>query len=118
MNRKGENIVKYLAIVVIVDILLSLAVGAAVRAYAQEKEKKVFFTIHLMVPKGNKNRENVGMLLAEELFAAGAAISQNRDMLGSIKGEDFMKVVLVAILGVGFILGALNITIIADLLGM
>jgi hypothetical protein len=58
------------------------------------------------------------MLLAEELFAAGAAISQNRDMLGSIKGEDFMKVILVAITGVGFILGALNITIIADLLGM
>jgi hypothetical protein len=58
------------------------------------------------------------MLLAEELFAAGAAISQNRDMLGSIKGEDFMKVVLVAITGIGFILGALNITIIADLLGM
>jgi hypothetical protein len=39
-------------------------------------------------------------------------------MLGSIKGEDFMKVVLVAIIGVGFVLGALNITIIADLLGM
>lgn len=58
------------------------------------------------------------MLLAEELFAAGAAITQNRDMLGSIKGEDFMKVLLVAITGIGFILGAINITIIADLLGM
>jgi len=58
------------------------------------------------------------MLLAEELFAAGAAISQNRDMLGSIKGEDMMKAILVAIIGVGFVLGALNITIIADLLGM
>ncbi|MBD3173084.1 hypothetical protein GF326_11490 [Candidatus Bathyarchaeota archaeon] len=58
------------------------------------------------------------MLLAEELFAAGAAISQNRDMLGSIKGEDYMKIILMAITGIGFILGALNITIIADLLGM
>jgi uncharacterized protein DUF6754 len=58
------------------------------------------------------------MLLAEELFAAGAAISQNRDMLGSIKGEDYMKLLLVAILAVGFILGAINVTIIADLLRM
>jgi hypothetical protein len=58
------------------------------------------------------------MLLAEELFAAGAAISQNRDMLGSIKGEDYMKLVLIAITAIGFILGAINITIIADLLGM
>jgi hypothetical protein len=39
-------------------------------------------------------------------------------MLGSIKGEDFMKIILMAILGVGFVLGTLNITIIADLLGM
>lgn len=58
------------------------------------------------------------MLLAEELFAAGAVISQNRDMLGSIKGEDFMKILLMAITGVGFILGALNITILAEILGM
>jgi hypothetical protein len=58
------------------------------------------------------------MLLAEELFAAGAVISQNRDMLGSIKGEDFMKIFLMAITGIGFILGAMNISIIADLLGM
>jgi hypothetical protein len=58
------------------------------------------------------------MLLAEELFAAGAAISQDHDMLGSIKGEDYVKVLLMAITGLGFILGALNITIIADLLGM
>jgi hypothetical protein len=58
------------------------------------------------------------MLLAEELFAAGAVISQNRDMLGSIKGEDFMKILLMAITGIGFILGAINVSIIADLLRM
>ena len=58
------------------------------------------------------------MLLAEELFAAGAAISQDRDMLGSIKGEDYFKILLMAVTGLGFLLGALNITIIADLLGM
>ena len=58
------------------------------------------------------------MLLAEELFAAGAVISQNRDMLGSIKGEDFMKILLMAITGIGFVLGAINVNIIASLLGM
>jgi len=58
------------------------------------------------------------MMLAEELFAAGAAITMNRDMLGSIKGEDIMKLLLVALTAVGFILGAINVTIIADLLGM
>jgi hypothetical protein len=58
------------------------------------------------------------MLLAEELFAAGAAISMNRDMLGSIKGEDIVKVFLMAIIAVGFILGAINVSIIADILRM
>ena len=57
------------------------------------------------------------MLLAEELFAAGASISKSRDMLGSIKGEDIMKFVLVALIGVGFLLGAAGITVIADILG-
>ena len=58
------------------------------------------------------------MLLAEELYAAGAAISGNPDMLGSIKGEDMIKWVLVAITGVGFLLGAARITFLADLLRM
>jgi hypothetical protein len=57
------------------------------------------------------------MLLAEELFAAGASISRNRDELGSIKGEDIMKLILAVIIGVGFILGAAGITIVADALG-
>jgi hypothetical protein len=58
------------------------------------------------------------MLLAEELFAAGAAVSGNPDMLGSIRGEDIMKWILVALIGVGFVLGAAGITVIADLLGV
>ncbi len=57
------------------------------------------------------------MLLAEELFAAGAVISQDPDMLGSIKGEDMIKILLMAIIGIGFLLGAAGITVIADLLG-
>jgi hypothetical protein len=56
------------------------------------------------------------MLLAEELFAAGASISRNRDELGSIKGEDIMKLILAAIIGVGFLLGAAGITLIAEIL--
>ena len=58
------------------------------------------------------------VLLAEELFAAGAAISQDPDMLGSIKGEDMIKILLMAIIGIGFLLGAAGITVIADLLGV
>jgi Domain of unknown function (DUF6754) len=58
------------------------------------------------------------MLLAEELFAAGAAISQDRDMLGSIKGEDYFKLFLMGIIGLGFLLGAAGISVIANLWGM
>jgi hypothetical protein len=58
------------------------------------------------------------MLLAEELYAAGAAISQNPDMLGSIKGEDMIKLVIIALTGIGFLLGAAKITFLAELLRM
>jgi hypothetical protein len=58
------------------------------------------------------------MLLAEEFYAAGAAISRNRDMLGAIKGEDMIKLLLIAIIGIGFILGAVGITVLADILGV
>jgi len=56
------------------------------------------------------------MLLAEELYAAGAAISANPDMLGSIKGEDMIKWLIVVLICVGFLLGAARITFLADLL--
>jgi hypothetical protein len=39
-------------------------------------------------------------------------------MLGSIKGEDIVKLLLVAVTGIGFLLGAAGITVIADLLGV
>jgi len=58
------------------------------------------------------------MLLAEELFAAGAAISKDRDMIGSIVGEDYVKIVLMAVIGLGFILSTAGIPVIVDLLGM
>jgi hypothetical protein len=58
------------------------------------------------------------MLLAEELFAAGASVSGDPEMVGSIKGEDMIKLLLVAMTTVGFLLGAAGITVIADLLGV
>jgi len=57
------------------------------------------------------------MLLAEELFAAGATISEDPDVLGAIKGEDIMKFIIIAVVIVGFVLGAAGVTFVADMLG-
>lgn len=56
------------------------------------------------------------MLLAEELYAAGAMIADDPDALGSLKGEDIMKFIIMAVIAVGFLLGAVGMTFIADLL--
>ncbi len=58
------------------------------------------------------------MLLAEELYAAGAMIADDPDALGSLKGEDIMKFIIMAVIAVGFLLGSLGMTFIADLLGV
>jgi len=58
------------------------------------------------------------MLLAEELFAAGASISRDPDLLGSIKGEDILKFIFLGLMTVGFILGLGNVTFLIDLLRM
>jgi len=58
------------------------------------------------------------MLLAEELYAAGAMIADDPDALGSIKGEDIVKFIIMAVIAVGFILGSLGMTFIVDLLGV
>ena len=58
------------------------------------------------------------MLLAEEIFAAGAYISKDPDILGSIKGEDIVKMVLIALMAIGFVLGFGNVPFLIDLLGM
>ncbi|MFQ6053387.1 MAG: DUF6754 domain-containing protein [Candidatus Bathyarchaeia archaeon] len=58
------------------------------------------------------------MLLSEELYAAGASISEDPDLLGSIKGEDILKFIFVAVMSIGFILGLGNVTFLIDLLGM
>jgi len=71
LQAKVRNVLLKL---VLANLLISALVGLAALTYAQQEEKKVFFTIHLMVPKGNKNRENVGMLLAEELPKIGIGV--------------------------------------------
>ena len=45
------------------------------------------------------------VLLAEELYAAGASISKDPDILGCLRGEDIMKFILIALMIVGFLLG-------------
>ncbi|MCD6361612.1 MAG: hypothetical protein J7M38_12215 [Armatimonadetes bacterium] len=64
---------RWLLRIIAINLALSAMVGYAAVTTAQE-EKKVFFTIHLMVPKGNVNRENVAMLLAEELPKIGIGV--------------------------------------------
>ena len=57
------------------------------------------------------------MLLSEELYAAGASISQDPDLLGTIRGEDILKYVFIAVIAIGFLLGFGRMTLLIDLLG-
>ncbi len=47
-------------------------------------------------------------LIGEELFAASSYLSRNPVMLGSVKGEDAAKVVIIAIILIGALLGILG----------
>jgi hypothetical protein len=47
-------------------------------------------------------------LIMEELYAASAEISGNVDVLGSLKGEDYLKFVCLILLGIGLILSLMN----------
>lgn len=58
------------------------------------------------------------MLLSEELYAAGASISEDPHLLGSIKGEDILKFIFVAIIGIGFLLGLGRVDALIKALGM
>lgn len=57
-------------------------------------------------------------LISEELYAASAEIAQNPDILGSIKGEDIMKLLVLAILAIGFIISFANIKTLVEILRM
>jgi hypothetical protein len=58
------------------------------------------------------------MLLSEELYAAGASISQDPDLLGTIRGEDILKYIFIAVIAIGFLLGFGRMTFLTDLLGL
>ena len=55
-------------------------------------------------------------LIGEELLAAAAYLSKEHVMLGSLKGEDFGKLILITIIVVGAILATLGITWITKIL--
>ena len=56
------------------------------------------------------------VLIAEELFAAGASISGDQEMIATLKVEDWFKFVTIGLLAIGAILGILGISIIADIM--
>jgi hypothetical protein len=47
-------------------------------------------------------------LIMEELYAASAEISGNPDVLGSLRGEDLLKFLLLALTVIGFLLAFVN----------
>ncbi len=57
-------------------------------------------------------------LMMEELYAASAEIAGDPDVLGTLKGEDILKFVIIAVTIIGFLLGATGVTTIADILRM
>lgn len=46
------------------------------------------------------------VLISEELYAASATVSKNLDVLGSLQGEDYVKIGIVALIIIGFLLAA------------
>ena len=57
-------------------------------------------------------------LITEEIFAAGAYLSGEPHQLGSIAGQDIVRITLVALMVVGFLAAALGSKIIYDWLGV
>jgi hypothetical protein len=83
-------------------------------------------TIGAMQISGTVNSHQVPFMVAstdytlimEEVYAAGAAISRDPDSLGALAGEDALKLICLALIGVGFLLALGRITFLIDLLGM
>jgi len=57
-------------------------------------------------------------LIMEELYAASAEIAGDPDVLGTLRGEDVLKAIILVLTIVGFFLGAAGVTTIADILGL
>jgi hypothetical protein len=56
------------------------------------------------------------VLIAEELFAAGAEISRDREQLATLRVEDWFKILFLGLIITGLILGAVNINIIQEIM--
>jgi len=56
------------------------------------------------------------VLMSGELYAAGALIEGDPEKLGILRGEDIIKLIIVVLMMLGFFLGSIGITILADLL--
>jgi hypothetical protein len=54
-------------------------------------------------------------LIGEEIFVAGAVVSQDRTLLGSITGQDLLKIVVIALLAGGFVLQNLGVNVLSIL---
>jgi hypothetical protein len=48
------------------------------------------------------------VLISEELYAASASVSKNSDVLGSLQGEDYVKIGLAALIIIGYILAVIG----------
>ena len=49
-------------------------------------------------------------LLGEELYAASAYLSKEPKLLGGLKGSDWMKILIIALMALGVVLNRLNAT--------
>jgi hypothetical protein len=47
-------------------------------------------------------------LIGEEMYAASSYLSREPTLLGSIKGEDYSKAIIIALIGVGILLATLS----------
>jgi hypothetical protein len=57
-------------------------------------------------------------LIGEELFAASAYLSKNPQQIGSLKGQDFGKILAISLIVCGVILEIVGVSIIKDILSM
>jgi hypothetical protein len=58
------------------------------------------------------------VLIGEEMFAAGAYVSDDPQQLGSIAAQDWYKIAALIVIVVGAVLATAGVTVIKDILSM
>lgn len=66
---------KYVSILVLTLLVTTSTFSLLVQTYAQDQTPKTFFTLSLICPQGNKVREQVGVVLKEELAKIGIGVN-------------------------------------------